>query len=82
VHNGAIQVLVPVARCGREISGETAQLAELAGEQERTLRRLVNAVGAELRTGAMADVGALPRAGWRKRSLRAASGSPNRLWDG
>jgi len=61
VHDGAIQVLALVARRGREIGGETAQLAELAGEQERALRRLVSAAGAEPRTGAMADVGALLR---------------------
>ena len=43
VHDGAIQVLALVARRGREIGGATAQLAELAGEQERALRRLVSA---------------------------------------
>ena len=61
VHDGAIQVLALVARRGREIGGETAELAELAGEQERALRRLVSAADAEPRTGAMADVGALLR---------------------
>ena len=35
VHDGAIQVLALVSRRGREIGGETAELAELAGEQER-----------------------------------------------
>lgn len=43
VHDGAIQVLALVARRGREIGGETAQLGDLAGEQERALRRLVSA---------------------------------------
>ena len=43
VHDGAIQVLALVARKGREIGGDAAQLAELAGEQERALRRLVSA---------------------------------------
>ncbi|WP_173009930.1 DUF5931 domain-containing protein [Mycolicibacterium sp. P9-64] len=42
VHDGAIQVLALVARRGREIGGPTAELAELAGEQERALRRLVS----------------------------------------
>ena len=42
VHDGAIQVLALVSRRGREIGGETAELAELAGEQERALRRLVS----------------------------------------
>ena len=38
VHDGAIQVLALVARRGREIGGPTAELAELAGEQERALQ--------------------------------------------
>ena len=42
VHDGAIQVLALVSRRGREIGGATAELAELAGEQERALRRLVS----------------------------------------
>ncbi|MDT5053834.1 MAG: hypothetical protein QOF66_2200 [Mycobacterium sp.] len=57
VHDGAIQVLALVSRRGREIGGETAELAELAGEQERALRRLVSAADVEPRAGAMADVG-------------------------
>jgi signal transduction histidine kinase len=61
VHDGAIQVLALVSRRGREIGGETAELAELAGEQERALRRLVSSAEVEPRTGAMADVGALLR---------------------
>jgi signal transduction histidine kinase len=61
VHDGAIQILALVSRRGREIGGETAELAELAGEQERALRRLVSAADVERRAGAMADVE--PRAG-------------------
>ena len=61
VHDGAIQVLALVSRRGREIGGETAELAELAGEQERALRRLVSSADAEPRAGAMTDVGALLR---------------------
>ena len=59
VHDGAIQVLALVSRRGREIGGETAELAELAGEQERALRRLVSSADAEPRAGVMTDVGAL-----------------------
>jgi signal transduction histidine kinase len=59
VHDGAIQVLALVSRRGREIGGETAELAELAGEQERALRRLVSSADAEPRAGEMTDVGAL-----------------------
>jgi signal transduction histidine kinase len=61
VHDGAIQVLALVSRRGREIGGETAELAELAGEQERALRRLVSASDVEPRAGATADIGALLR---------------------
>lgn len=61
VHDGAIQVLALVARRGREIGGETGKLAELAGEQERALRRLVSTADADPRIGEMADLGALLR---------------------
>jgi signal transduction histidine kinase len=61
VHDGAIQVLALMSRRGREIGGETAELAKLAGEQERALRRLVSSADVEPRIGAMADVGALLR---------------------
>jgi signal transduction histidine kinase len=61
VHDGALQVLALVSRRGREIGGETAELAELAGEQERALRRLVSSADAEQRVGVMTDVGALLR---------------------
>lgn len=39
VHDGVIQVLALVARRGHEIDGATSELAELASEQERALRR-------------------------------------------
>jgi signal transduction histidine kinase len=61
VHDGVIQVLALVSRRGREIGGETAELAELAGEQERALRRLVSSADAEGSAGAMTDLGALLR---------------------
>jgi signal transduction histidine kinase len=61
VHDGAIQVLALVSRRGREIGGQTAELAELAGEQERALRRLVSASDGEPTFGAHTDVGALLR---------------------
>jgi signal transduction histidine kinase len=59
VHDGAIQILALMSRRGREIGGETAELAELAGEQERALRRLVSSADTEPPTGASVDVGAL-----------------------
>lgn len=61
VHDGAIQVLALVSRRGREIGGDTAELAQLAGEQERALRRLVSSGDAEPRVGQMTDIGALLR---------------------
>ncbi len=42
VHDGVIQVLALVSKRGREIGGGAAELADLAGEQERALRRLVS----------------------------------------
>jgi signal transduction histidine kinase len=64
VHDGAIQVLALVARRGREIGGPTGELAELAGEQERALRRLVSAGSAGPPVGASTstDLVALLRA--------------------
>lgn len=61
VHDGALQVLALVARRGREIGGPTAELAELAGEQERALRRLVSDAGTAVNSGARTDVAALLR---------------------
>lgn len=43
VHDGVLQVLALVQRRGRELGGEAAELGELAGEQERELRRLIHA---------------------------------------
>jgi signal transduction histidine kinase len=64
VHDGAIQVLAMVARRGREIGGPTGELAELAGEQERALRRLVSSGATASTAGgaASADLAALLRA--------------------
>jgi signal transduction histidine kinase len=61
MHDGAIQVLALVSRRGREIGGETAELAELAGEQERALRRLVSSADVEPGVGELTDIGALLR---------------------
>ncbi|MGW0162416.1 MacS family sensor histidine kinase [Mycobacterium sp. NPDC003323] len=64
VHDGVLQVLAMVARRGREIGGEAAALAEVAGEQERALRRLIateDAVaGADMPSG-ISDLGAVLR---------------------
>ena len=75
VHDGVMQVLALVSRRGREIGGDTAELAELAGEQERALRRLVSSADTEARapTGALTDVGALLR---RRESDRVSVSVP------
>ncbi|MCW2690152.1 MAG: histidine kinase [Mycobacterium sp.] len=65
VHDGAIQVLALVARRGREIGGATAELAELAGQQERALRRLVST--ADIDTGAQSAAAVDVRAMLRRR---------------
>jgi signal transduction histidine kinase len=64
VHDGAIQVLALVSRRGREIGGATAELAELAGQQERALRRLVSSgtAGLSAGQGTSTDLAALLRA--------------------
>ncbi|KQY09404.1 ATP-binding protein [Mycobacterium sp. Root135] len=61
VHDGAIQVLSLVARRGREIGGPTTELAELAGEQERALRRWVSAAGSPVPEGPEIDLVTLLR---------------------
>lgn len=61
VHDGVVQVLALVSRRGREIGGETAELAELAGQQERMLRRLISSADFESPAGERGDVGALLR---------------------
>lgn len=75
VHDGAIQVLALVARRGREIGGATGELAELAGEQERALRRLVSGAG-ELPTGADVDLVPMLRARESDRVSMSLPGTP------
>ncbi|UVS82680.1 MacS family sensor histidine kinase [Actinokineospora sp. UTMC 2448] len=43
IHDGVLQVLARVGKRGRELGGEAAELAELAGRQEIALRALVAA---------------------------------------
>lgn len=62
VHDGVLQVLTMVHRRGREIGGEAAELAELAGEQESALRRLVSGTPAPLIRGTTTDLSVRLRA--------------------
>lgn len=61
VHDGVLQVLALVARRGREIGGPTAELAELAGEQERALRSLVTNTDTALEPPSQVDLGRVLR---------------------
>ncbi|MHA3021125.1 MacS family sensor histidine kinase [Mycobacterium sp. BMJ-28] len=68
VHDGVMQVLALVSRRGHEIGGEAAQLADIAGEQERALRRLLSAsdggladAGQNMSVESVADLGGLLR---------------------
>jgi signal transduction histidine kinase len=56
VHDGVLQVLALVQRRGRELGGEAAELGALAGEQERVLRRLVQARDTTITTHGTTDV--------------------------
>ena len=61
VHDGVLQVLSYVQRHGAEIGGPTAELAELAAEQEEALRGLVRGTnyGASRPIPAVSDVAGL-----------------------
>ncbi|GAB11425.1 putative two-component histidine kinase [Gordonia araii NBRC 100433] len=50
VHDGVLQALALISRRGREIGGDTATLADLAGEQEQELRRFLTDTAEEDRT--------------------------------
>ncbi|MET0740275.1 MAG: DUF5931 domain-containing protein [Candidatus Nanopelagicales bacterium] len=56
IHDGVLQVLALVQRRGREIGGETAELARLAGEQEAALRTLVSSSADVLVRGSDTDL--------------------------
>lgn len=58
VHDGVLQVLALVQRRGRDLGGEAAELGELAGEQERALRRLIQAQDSVLLRTDTVDVSA------------------------
>lgn len=51
VHDGVVQVLALVAKKGREWGSDATELAALAGEQERALRRLISSTGPDESAG-------------------------------
>lgn len=73
VHDGVIQVLALVAKRGHEIGGAAAELATLAGEQERALRSWVTSTEMESETDETVDVRALLR---RRESERVSMSLP------
>ena len=56
VHDGVLQSLAYIHRRGEDIGGEAADLAAIAAEQERSLRRFVSGTGAPDAGGAVADL--------------------------
>ncbi|WP_066911660.1 MacS family sensor histidine kinase [Millisia brevis] len=62
VHDGVLQVLAMVHRRGREIGGEAAELARIAGEQEAALRRLISGLDRVPTPAEKADLAARLRA--------------------
>lgn len=79
VHDGVLQVLALVQRRGRELGGEGAELARLAGEQEVALRGLIRAQDelATARPGGSADLtAALAALAARPRTTVALPGGP------
>jgi signal transduction histidine kinase len=56
VHDGVLQSLAYIHRRGEDIGGETAELAAIAAEQERSLRRFVSGTGAPDAASAVADL--------------------------
>jgi signal transduction histidine kinase len=53
VHDGVVQVLALMAKKGDEWGGEATEVARLAGEQERALRRLISSAGPEEQEGSL-----------------------------
>ncbi|CRK60670.1 sensor kinase, two-component system [Alloactinosynnema sp. L-07] len=56
IHDSVLQVLARVRKRGRELGGEAAELAELAGRQEVALRALVSAAPLESTEDGTADL--------------------------
>ncbi|WP_436492970.1 MacS family sensor histidine kinase [Actinokineospora sp. HUAS TT18] len=56
IHDSVLQVLARVGKRGRELGGEAAELAELAGRQEVALRALVAAAPLESTEDGSADL--------------------------
>src|SRR5215472_7118269 len=78
IHDSVLQVLALVSARGRDLGGEAAELARLAGEQESALRTLVSGGSARPPAGGRVTVscpaGAVLLADEAARALAAATG--------
>ena len=80
VHDGVIQVLALVAKRGREMGSAGAELAELAGQQENALRRLIStADGLAAPDTAAVDIAAVLGGRAGERVVVSVPGHPVRL---
>jgi signal transduction histidine kinase len=59
IHDSVLQVLTLVSARGRELGGEAAELARLAGEQESALRALVSGASIRPPASGLLDLGSL-----------------------
>jgi signal transduction histidine kinase len=59
IHDSVLQVLALVSARGRELGGEAAELARLAGDQESALRALVSGASATRPASGLLDLGSL-----------------------
>jgi signal transduction histidine kinase len=59
IHDSVLQVLALVSARGRDLGGEAAELAQLAGEQESALRALVSGATMGHAAGGLLDLGSL-----------------------
>jgi signal transduction histidine kinase len=59
IHDSVLQVLALISVKGRELGGEAAELASLAGEQESALRALVSGASVGQSPAGLTDLGAL-----------------------
>ena len=82
IHDSVLQVLTLVARRGRELGGEAAELGRLAGEQETALRTLIGGhvlVPPPRGSGAMVDLRPLLTAGASTTVTVSAPATPVRV---
>jgi signal transduction histidine kinase len=59
IHDSVLQVLALVSARGRDLGGEAAELARLAGEQESALRTLVSGAPGRPHAGGLLDLASL-----------------------